>query len=139
MRKPRATRGKRKKKKLNVLETAQVLALSRSGATPYGIEKRTGISHNTVAKYLAAQEAYSDPGMKQLVDKILENEISDLVVLQTRARKRLHEIAERMNPIEAIALMDRTFQERRILEGKSTANISTLVKIITEANKDLED
>lgn len=139
MRKPRATRGRRKKKKLNVLEQAQIKALSQTGSTSYAIEQRTGISHHTISKYLEDEEAYADPGMKQLVAKILEHEIEDLVVLQTRARRRLHDIADRMNPIEAIALMDRTFNQRRILEGKSTQNISTLVKIITEANEDLAD
>lgn len=139
MKSVRGTRGKRKKKQLNVLEVAQIKALSDTGSTNYAIEKRTGISHTTVGKYLRDQEAYSDPDMMALVAKIQENEVADLTVLMVRGRKRLHEIAERMNPIEAIALMDRTFNQIRILQGKSTQNVATLVKIITEANKDLED
>jgi hypothetical protein len=44
-------------------------------------------------------------------------------------------LAPRMNPIEAIALMDRSFQQRRLLEGNSTANISTISKIVLEAHE----
>jgi len=76
--------------------------------------------------------------MQALVTEIQAKEISDLVVLTVKARERLHDLASRMNPIEAIALMDRTFQQRRLLQGKSTENVATLVKIITEANQDLE-
>lgn len=139
MRSVSGTRGRRRKKKLNVVEKAEVKALSEMNLTPYAIGKRTGISHHTVAKYLADQEAYNDPGMPELIAKIQEKEIADLTVLTVRARSRLHKLAATMNPIEAIALMDRTFQQRRLLQGKSTENIATLVKIITEANKDLED
>ena len=138
MRSPKATRGRRKHKKPIKKELAEIKALSNMGMTPYAIEKRTGLYHTTVAKYLAQQEAYNDPGMQALVTEIQAKEISDLVVLTVKARERLHDIAGRMNPIEAIALMDRTFQQRRLLQGKSTENVATLVKIITEANQDLE-
>ena len=77
--------------------------------------------------------------MESQIAEICEKEILDLTVLTVKARQRLHELAATMNPIEAIALMDRTFQQRRLLEGKSTSNIATLQKIIREANKDLED
>lgn len=139
MRKPAVTRGSRKKKKLNKKEVASVLALDSLGNTAYGIHKRTGINQHTVAKYLSQQEAYADPGMQAMVAKIAEKEIFDLTVLTVKARQRLHELAPTMNPIEATALMDRTFQQRRLLEGKSTSNIATLAKIIKEANADLED
>jgi len=40
--------------------------------------------------------------------------------------------------IETIALVDRTFQQRRLLEGQSTQNIATLSKLI-EAVQDAGD
>lgn len=139
MRSPKTSRGRRTGKKLNRREKAEVKALEQLGNTPYAIEKRTGIDHHTVAAYLRDQEAYNDPKMKDLIAEIVEKEIFDLTVLTVKARQRLHQLAPRMNPIEAIALMDRTFNQRRLIEGKSTQNIATLAKIIREANKDLED
>lgn len=139
MRKPNVVRGRRKGKKLNVLEKAEVKALTNLGHSSYGVSKRTGINVGTIEKYLRDQEAYSDPKMMALVEEIQAHEIEDLTVLTVRARARLHDIANRMNPIEALALMDRSFQQRRLLQGKSTENIATLHKIIIAANKDLED
>ncbi|MFN0118177.1 MAG: hypothetical protein ACKVQC_07820, partial [Elusimicrobiota bacterium] len=43
-----------------------------------------------------------------------------------KGRYRLHEHLDggKMRPIEVIAAMDRCFQQRRLLEGQSTENIS---------------
>jgi len=128
-----------KGKRLNKREQALIKASTELGKSGYQIEKETGISHTTVGKYLKNQEAYSNPKMKEMVAQIKEYEILDLTVLNVRAKQRLHEVAERLNPIEAIALMDRTFQQIRLLEGKSTANISTLTKIVEEAHGDLRN
>ena len=117
-------------------ELATIQAQRELGATPYAIAKKTGHAENTVRKYLASAEAYSTPEMRELIEKIKEGEVNDLVVLTTKARSRLHELAPRMNPIEAIALMDRTFQQRRLLEGNSTSNIATISKIVLEAAQD---
>jgi hypothetical protein len=136
---PMGSRGGRRKKKLNKKEIATVHALTKLNYTPYAIHKRTGIDNHTVAKYLATRDAYTDPKFEAMVKSICEKEIFDLVALTVEARDRLHDLAPSMNPIEAIALMDRSFQQRRLLEGKSTSNIATLAKIIAEANNDLED
>ena len=109
-------------------------ALSELGHSNHEIEKLTGHSHNTIKKYLEDQEAYNDPKMIQKIEIIKEKEILDLTVLNVGAKKRLHEITPRANMIECIALMDRSFQQRRLIEGKSTANIATLTKIIEEAH-----
>lgn len=132
---PVRKRKARKGKELTVKEVAELKALSDLGESNYAIEKRTGISHHTIDKYLKDAEAYADPAMAAKVAKIKEKEILDLTVLNVEAKKRLHELAERMNPIEAIALMDRTFQQLRLLEGKSTANVHTLTEIIEQAHK----
>lgn len=125
---------KRRNKKLNKKELVEVKALSELGNSAYAIEKRTGISHTTIGKYLADNEAYNNPKIKELVEKVKENEIADLIVLNVQAKQRLHDRAPFMNAIEAIALMDRSFQQLRLLEGKSTQNIKTLTQIIMEAD-----
>ena len=57
---------------------------------------------------------------------IKDRELNDLYLLGAKARKRLHEVLdnEKPKPIEATAIMDRTFQQRRPLEGQSTENIA---------------
>lgn len=124
----------KKGRKLRKSSKANITALSQLGMTNSQIEKRTGHSHHTIKAYLESAEAYSDPNMARMVEQLKEKEILDLTVLNTEAKARLHELAPRMNPIEAIALMDRTFQQQRLLEGKSTANIATLTKFIQEAH-----
>lgn len=121
-------------KPLAVKEKAEIKALSEMGMSSYKIEKRTGISHNTVDKYLADQAAYNDPKMQEKIARFKEKEILDLSILNMKAKGRLHDLAPRANMIESIALMDRTFQQLRLLEGKSTQNINTLTRIIEEAN-----
>ena len=126
---------KRKRKgKLSNTEQAEIKALAEMNHSNYAIEQRTGISHHTIDSYLKDQEAYSDTKMKDKVLQIKEKEILDLTVLNVQAKARLHELAPKMNPIESIALMDRTFQQLRLLEGKSTANVHNLTTIIEEAH-----
>ena len=73
MRSPRATRGNQKNKPPSKRELAQIAALDRLKMTPYAIAKRTGINNHTVAKYLATQEAYADPGMEKMIAAILDS------------------------------------------------------------------
>ena len=135
MRKSRPRKGKKPSKE----SVARMLALSELGKKPYEIEKITGHSHNTIAKYLADQEAYTDPKMQERVTQIKKKEILDLTVLNVEAKQRLHEIVPKANVIEALAVVDRTFQQIRLLEGKSTQNIATLTKIIQEAHAPKEE
>ena len=59
------------------------------------------------------------------------------MLLGGKAQARLHQKldANKMKTIELIALMDRSFNQRRLIEGKSTANVLTgaIVKIQREA------
>jgi hypothetical protein len=121
--------------KLQRKQKANIKALAELGHSKCEIEKLTGHSHHTIAKYLDESEAYADPRMQAMVTKIKEKEILDLTVLNVRAKARLHELAPRANMIESIALMDRTFQQLRLLEGKSTQNIATLTQFVQEAHK----
>lgn len=125
---------RRSGKPLKVQEKAEIKALSEMGLSNYAIEKRTGISHNTVDKYLSDAEAYKDPKMAEKIQKIKEKEVLDLTLLNIKAKQRLHDIVPRANVIESLAVMDRTFQQIRLIEGKSTQNIATLTKIVEEAH-----
>jgi hypothetical protein len=111
--------------KPNKKELAQMKVLSDLGYTPTAISKRMGKSHHTVIKYLNS-DVYNDPDIQQMVETIKEKELSDLFLLGAKARNRLHELLDDGNTkmIETCAVMDRSFQQRRLLEDKSTANIS---------------
>lgn len=111
-----------------------MLALSQLGKKSYEIGALMGRSHNTVAKYIK-QPVFTDAKFQKLVEEYKEKEILDLTVLNIEARARLHDLVPVMTPIESIALMDKSFQQRRLLEGRSTANISTLSRIIQEAHE----
>ena len=82
-------------------------------------------------KYLQS-EVYNDPSVKGLVDKIRENEVNDLYVLGAKGRS--HEMLDEGNSqmIPTIALVDRTFQQRRLLEGRSTSNVSTITHLLEQ-------
>lgn len=114
-----------KKVKPDKKEVAQYIALNGLGLSPSAIAKRMGKSHHTVIKYLNSDVYRDDPLVKELVSTIKEKETADLCLLGGKARARLHEILDEGNTkaIETVAIMDRSFQQRRLLEGLSTANI----------------
>jgi hypothetical protein len=74
----------------------------------------------------------NNPSISQLVELIKEKERADLYLLRAKGRNRLHDLMDEGNSkmIETIALVDRTFQQRRLLEGQSTQNIASLSKLI---------
>jgi predicted transcriptional regulator len=108
-------------------ELAQYKALNDLGLTPNAIAVRTGRDPKTIRKYLAS-EVYTDPDIMQMVNTIKEKEIADLYLIGAKARKRLHELLDEgdTKTIETVAVMDRSFQQRRLLEGQSTDNFSML-------------
>lgn len=136
---PKAKDRQKRGTKLKTKEVATIHALKELGDSKYAIAKKTGFAERTIDKYLRTADAYVDKGMREKIEKIKEGEIHDLAVLTVQARERLHEIAPRMNAIEAIALMDRSFQQRRLLEGNSTANLATIVKVVQEAHGTVVD
>ena len=117
-------------------ELARFKAMSDLGLTANAIGSKTDRDPKTVRKYLQS-EVYNDPEITQLVDIIKEKEISDLYLLGAKARKRLHELLDdgNMKTIETVATMDRSFQQRRLLEGQSTANFVSIVADIEEIRK----
>jgi hypothetical protein len=122
--------GKRPTKK----ELARMKAMNEMGESPTSIADRMGRSHNTVIKYLES-DVYNDPAIAEMVEKIKEKELSDLYLLGAKGRHRLHQLLDqgKSTMIPTIALVDRTFQQRRLLEGNSTQNIHTLSKVIESA------
>src|SRR5262245_15909920 len=111
--------------------------MSDLGLSATAIAAKLGRSHNTVIKYLDS-EVYNDPTISVIVEKIKENEINDLYLLGAKGRKRLHELVDKGDSkmIETIALVDRGFQQRRVLEGKSTENIGSITRLINESHEE---
>lgn len=107
-------------------ELAKIKVMSDLGLAPTNIAQKIGRSHHMVIKYLGLPETFEDLEVKQLVEAIKEKELSDLHLLGAKARKRLHELLDEgeTKMIETCAVMDRSFQQRRLLEGQSTSNIA---------------
>ena len=72
-----------------------------------------------------------------MVENIKEKELSDLYLLGAKGRSRLHELLDKGDStmIPTIALVDRVFQQRRLLEGNSMQNIHTLSKMVESAQE----
>ena len=117
-------------------ELAQYKALSDMGLTPNAIAVRTKRDPKTIRKYLQS-EVYNDPEISSMVDLIKEREINDLYLLGAKARNRLHELLDEGNTkvIETVAIQDRSFQQRRLLEGQSTENIAQIHSVIAEIKR----
>lgn len=125
-------------------EMAQFKAMNDMGLTPNAIAVKTGRDAKTIRKYLQS-DVYKDPDISSMVDLIKEREVNDLYLLGAKSRMRLHELLDDGNTkaIETVAIMDRSFQQRRLLEGQSTENIAQVHKIIaaikqTDKNKEIE-
>jgi hypothetical protein len=127
-------KSKKKGKPPTKREQAQMLALKQLGKSEYEIGMSLGRSHHTIAKYTQAP-LFTDAKFQDMVEEYKTKEILDLTVLNISARARIHDLIPTMTPIEAIACMDKSFQQRRLLEGKSTENIFSLRRIIEDAHK----
>src|SRR5262247_4612883 len=100
----------------NKKELAKMKVMSDLGLSATAIAEKLGRSHNTVIKYLDS-DVYNDPAISVIAEKIKENEINDLYLLGAKGRKRL------------------MFQQRRLLEGKSTENIGSITRLINESHE----
>ena len=119
------------------MELARMKAMNDLGLSPTAIARKMNRSHNTVIKYLDS-EVYNDPDIAKIVERIKEKETADLYLLGAKGRKRLHELVDKGDSkmIETIALVDRTFQQRRLLEGQSTLNVNSLSALVVAIAKD---
>ena len=109
-------------------------ALSDMGESNRSIARQMGKGHTTVKKYLNS-DVFNDPDIDKMVERIKETEVADLYMLGVKARRNLHILADagKMRPIENIALMDRVFQQRRLLEGRSTMNVGIHTQLVLAA------
>lgn len=126
-------RSKKKGKQPTKREQAQMLALRGLGMGTYEVGQIMGRSPHTIRKYCESP-MFTDPKFKALVEEYKEKELLDLTAMNISARARIHDLIPTMTPIEAIACMDKSFQQRRLIEGKSTENVFSLRKIISEAH-----
>jgi hypothetical protein len=106
----------------NKKELARMKVMQDIGLSPTAISHRLGKSHHTVIKYLNDLSLFDDPTLREMIETIRDKEISDLYLLGAKARARLHQILDEGNTktIETVAVMDRSFQQRRLLEGRAT-------------------
>ncbi len=111
-----------------------MLALNDLGMGTYEIGSLMGRSPHTIRKYVQSP-MFTDPKFQELVEEYKSKELIDLTALNIEARARIRDLIPSMTPIEAIATMDKSFQQRRLLEGKSTENIFSLRKIISDAHE----
>jgi predicted transcriptional regulator len=109
-------------------EVANMIVLEEMGETYKSIARMLGRSNHTVKKYLNSEAYLTDPAVKELVAVLKAKEIEDLRLLGGKARAKLHGLldGDKVKIIEVTAVMDRSFQQRRLLEGESTKNISTI-------------
>jgi len=122
-------------KKPNKKELARMRVMHDLGITPTAIAGKLGKSHHTIIKYLQS-DVFTDPTIKAIVEKIRDTELNDLYLLGAKGRQRLHELLDskdKVQMIPTIALVDRTFQQRRLLEGKSTSNIGLHTQLVLAA------
>ncbi len=119
-------------------ELARMKAMSDMGISNWSIAKRMSRGHHTIKKYLNS-DIFNDPDIDKMVERIKETETTDLYLLGVKARRNLHVLADegKIRPIENIALMDRVFQQRRLLEGKSSVNIGLKTQLVIAANRNM--
>jgi hypothetical protein len=120
-------------------ELARFKAMADLGLTPNAIGKQVGRDPKTVRWYLQSPVYETDPALQAMIEQIKTRELEDLYLLGAKGRKRLHDLLDegQTKMIETIVLVDRTFQQRRLLEGGSTANIGLLTKLVIASDESL--
>jgi hypothetical protein len=121
----------------NKKELARFKALADLGYAPHAIGRHTGRDGKTVRKWLRSEVYETDADLAAMIEQVKARELDDLYLLGAKSRRRLHELLDsgESKMIETIACMDRSFQQRRLLEGTSTANMALLTKAIIEADR----
>lgn len=112
-------------------ELAQFKAMSDLGLTNHAIAIKTKRDPKTVKTWLQSP-AYNDPEITDMVNLIKTREINDLYLIGAKARSHIHKLLDEgnMKAIETVATMDRSFQQRRLLQGESTENIAQVHQMI---------
>ena len=123
-------------KKPNKRELARMKALSDMGESNRSIARQLGKGHGTIKRYLNS-DVFTDPSIGKMIERIKEKEDDDLTLLGARGRQHIHEVLDegKSSLIPLIALVDRTFQQRRLLEGKSTVNMNIRTQLVLAAHE----
>ena len=117
------------KKRPDKRELAKMRVLYDLGQSPSSIAKSLGKSHHTIIKYLRRAN-FSDPEVQRLMEMIKSSELAELHGIGGKARAILNDYLDDVlegirqpQPIPITAILDRTFTQKRLLEGSSTQNI----------------
>ena len=117
---------------------AAIHARKALGQNTSQITRSVPYSYNTVKAVLRQQDNIDT----KLVDRLIKREAAELALAGGLARTNL---LKRLasgggNIIENIAVMDKTFQQRRLLSGLSTQNhaVMTIIDKVESDIKDLE-
>ena len=128
-------------KKPTKSEIAKMIVLHGMGRSPTCIAGELERSHHTVLKYLRRAD-FSDPEILKYIDKVKKSELAELQGIGGKARAILNDYLDDVldgkrepQPIPITAVLDRTFTQKRLLEGSSTANIANLTAIIEQAHE----
>jgi len=106
-------------------EKAYAHAMYASGHNPTKIASSLGRNNKTVSSTL--QKKIDDPDLLEMISLIKKSELSELHEVGYKARRILNEYLDAVlrgdkepNVISVTAVLDRTFQQRRLLEGEAT-------------------
>ena len=126
-------------------ELAQMKVLSDAGNSPNAIARRIGRDRKTVAKYLQS-DVFQNEDIKYLVALLKEKEIEDLILISGKTRAALNNYLDQVlegekqpNPIAIVAIQDRCFTQRQLLEGRPTQiNIHSVIEQIDRDRQALQ-
>jgi len=120
-------------------ELATFKAMNDMGLTPHAIGRLVGRDPKTVKKYLAL-DIFDDPELKKLIERIKETELQDLHLIGAKARHRIHQLLDggKTGLIETTAILDRSFQQKQLLQGAATENINVRT-VVAGLSKELEE
>ncbi len=124
-------------KKPNKRELARMKVLSDMGESNRSIARQLGKGHGTIKKYLNSDVFTNAPEIDRMVEQIKDREVADLTLLGARGRQHIHELLDegKSTLIPLIALVDRTFQQRQLLTGKSTVNLNLKMQLVLAAQE----
>ncbi len=124
-------------KKPNKKELARMKVLSDMGESNRSIARQLGKGHGTIKKYLNSDVFTNAPEIDRMVEQIKDREVADLTLLGARGRQHIHELLDegKSTLIPLIALVDRTFQQRQLLTGKSTVNLNLKMQLVLAAQE----
>ena len=119
-----STKRTTKKERVTKKEKAIIKTMSDSGQSLRRIGRILGRDHHTISRHLESLDM-NDPEIKKYISVLKADELNDLTLIGGMARSRLFELlAEgKTKAIETTAIMDRCFQQRRLLSGESTHNV----------------